>query len=464
MSEQQNYDTTVDTLAEFGPTFQSKAIAALLTSPEFVQQSLDVMDANFFELDESKWIVRKAVDYFSEYKTLPTMEVFKLELNSVSDTDTRQLITQQLRNVFFAMRDTDLDYVKDKFLEFAKNQRIKSAIVKSASLLQSGRYDDIKRIVDAALRSGQPRTIGHDWKKDIDIRMNRAARNTIRTGWTPIDMLTDGGLAAGELGVIMAPSGAGKSWALATIGANAVRNGKKVIHYTLELNDIYTALRYDTIYSGIEPKSIQGHKDKVTEIISGITGEIIFKYYPARTVTTTMILSHVHQLTSLGHRPDLLIIDYADLMTTTVRSDARHEMLGIIYEELRGLAGELAVPIWTASQTQRSAIKEEIIEADKVSASYEKIMTADFVLSISRTMEDKLSRTGRGHLIKNRFGPDGLTFPMIIDTSIGKIEIFDENSIEGMKIRREATEEATRDREKNKQSLLSTLRKLSSTD
>jgi replicative DNA helicase len=263
------------------------------------------------------------------------------------------------------------------------------------------------------------------------------ARDAIPTGWDAIDVLTGGGLAGGELGVIIAPSGIGKSWALATIGANALKAGKKVVHYTLELNENYVGLRYDTIYTGIEPGKIPEHPEMIKELVEKISGEIIIKYYPARTITSHTIQAHIQQMASLGFKPDLVIVDYADLMSATAKTDARYQELGAVYEEIRGLAGELQIPIWTASQTQRSAIQDEVIQADKIAESYSKIMTADLVISISRKLEDKVHKTGRAHIIKNRFGADGQTFPMIIDAGIGKIEIFDESSAKGIMLKKQ---------------------------
>lgn len=438
MVDHKNYDTNVDTLAKFGPSFQAKAVAAMLNSPEFLAQSYDVINPNFFELDANKWIVQTTLDYFDEYKVLPTLEVFKVEMNKeVKDDTLRTGIVESLRGIFQKMKDHDLDYIQDSFLDFAKNQTLKSAIIRSVDLLQIGQYGEIKVLVDNALRSGQPKTVGHDWKKDVDKRLTKDARDTVPTGWDAIDTLIGGGLAAGELGVIIAPSGVGKSWALATLGAHALQKGKKVVHYTLELNENYVGLRYDTIYTGIEPGRIPEHPEIIRELVEKINGEIIIKYYPARTITAHTIQAHVQQMAALGFKPDLIIVDYADLMSATARTDARYQELGAVYEELRGLAGELQVPIWTASQTQRSALQDEIIQADKIAESYAKIMTADLVLSISRKLEDKVHKTGRAHVIKNRFGADGQTFPMIIDASIGKIEIYDEHSAKGIMLKKQ---------------------------
>lgn len=428
------YSEQVDNLSKYGATFQSKVLAAILTSKEFLHQSLDVLNPNFFNTDAAKWIVNTAVAYFNSYKSLPTADVFKLELETVSDPALKLSIKDELITAMKYKNDEDLTYVKDNFLDFAKNQAIQAAIRKSVDLLESGQYNKIKTIVDAALKAGQPRNIGHNWKEDFAVRISGKSRKVVPTGWDCIDNLMGGGLAAGELGVVAAPSGIGKSWALAKIGAHAAMAGYTVVHYTFELNEEYVGIRYDTIYTGIEPGNIVNNSQIVLDTIPTIAGNLIIKYYPVRSVNVHTLRAHMENLKINGLSPDLMIVDYADLMRPADRADSRHQELGVIYEELRGLAGEMGLPCWTASQTQRSSIQDEIIQADKISESYQKIMTADFVMSLSRKLEDKTTNTARVHVMKNRFGGDGITFPVYMNTSAGKIEIYDDASVKGMQL------------------------------
>jgi replicative DNA helicase len=431
------YDTTVDNLAKYGPTFQAKVLASLLSSTEFLQQSLDVLNPKFFESNAGQWIVDTTIDYFADYKSLPTLEVFKVKLDVVNDDVLKIAIKDQLRSAFQRKNDEDLQYIRDSFLDFAKNQAIKSAIIRSVDLLQIGQYGEIKNLIDGAMKAGQPRNIGHNWRDDIGIRLSGISRIVVPTGWDSIDQLIGGGLGAGELGVIAAPSGIGKSWALATIGANAAKAGKRVVYYTLELNENYVGLRYDTIFTGIEPGNVPQHPQQVRDAVDGVTGDIIIKYYPARSITVHTIRAHLDHLISNKLKPDLMLIDYADLMRSTDRIDARHQELGAIYEEIRGMSGEMAIPCWTASQTQRSSIQDEVIQADKIAESYQKIMTADLVISLSRKLEDKANHTGRAHVMKNRFGVDGVTLPVYMNTGLGKIEIYDENSSKGILLKKQ---------------------------
>ena len=144
--------------------------------------------------------------------------------------------------------------------------------------------------------------------------------------------------------------------------------------------------------------------------------------------------AHIKKATSFGAEVDMIIVDYADIMRDIGKSTEMRHQLGNIYEDLRGLAGEMQIPIWTASQANRSALDEDVIDASKVAESYAKVMTADFVISVSRKIEDKIANTGRFHVIKNRFGPDGLTYPAKINTNIGKIELFESTSTQGKEV------------------------------
>ena len=168
--------------------------------------------------------------------------------------------------------------------------------------------------------------------------------------------------------------------------------------------------------------------------IEKVKGDLTIKYYPTRSCTVNTLSAHIKKATSFGAEVDMILVDYADIMRDVGKSTEMRHQLGNIYEDLRGLAGEMQIPIWTASQANRSALDEDVIEASKVAESYAKVMTADFVMSLSRKIEDKIGDTGRFHVIKNRFGPDGLTYPARVNTNIGKIELFEAKSAQGKEV------------------------------
>lgn len=226
------------------------------------------------------------------------------------------------------------------------------------------------------------------------------------------------------------------SWVLSRIGAEAMRQGKNVVHYTLELNENYVGLRYDACFTGIDFQNIRKNVDIVKSKISQIPGKLFIKYYPIKTISPLTIKAHTERIMMLGTKVDLIIVDYADILrpSTAERNSNSYQEAGGVYEELRGVAGELQIPIWTASQSNRSSMEEDIIQADGIADSYRKIMTADFVVSLSRKITDKVNNTARFHIIKNRFGPDGMTFPSRMNAGCGDIQLFDEKSPEGMGI------------------------------
>ena len=207
-----------------------------------------------------------------------------------------------------------------------------------------------------------------------------------------------------------------------------------LLHYTLELNAQYVGLIYDTIVSGQPTGNLQYYKEEVQQKISKLKGELIIKYYPTRTASVNTLAAHIQQCEMRGIKPDMVIVDYADIMKSTQHFNEKRHQLGHIYEELRGMAGEFDVPVWTASQANRSALEEDVIGAEKVSEDYSKVMTADFVMSMSRKEEDKIANTGRFHVIKNRFGPDRITFPATINTNTGFIQIYETNTQGGKEV------------------------------
>tara|TARA_R110000824_G_scaffold62061_6_gene164581 strand:- start:7800 stop:9170 length:1371 start_codon:yes stop_codon:yes gene_type:complete len=423
-------------LSQFGHNFQIKSIVCLMVKTDFIEQVYDIVDPKYYDNDALKWIVKECVAYFIKYKKTITLDAFKVIINNIENDILKTSIVEILKEVYQHFEATDLDFVQDKTLDFFKNQKLKNAIVESVEILEvNGDFDSIKKLIDEALRAGMGRDVGHKYLDMIEYRYSNMARDTISTPWNLIDELIQGGLGAGELGVVVAPAGVGKTWVLAKIGSHAFKYGKNVVHFTLELNEAYVGLRYDSIFTGIANQNLKYHQEKVVETLKQIEdtdgGALTIKYFPTKSASVHTLGTHLQKMISLGDKIDLVIVDYADIMKdTSYATEVRHA-LGSIYEDLRGLAGELKVPIWTASQANRSALEDDVIEASKVAESYQKVMTADFVISLSRKMGDKAADTGRFHIIKNRFGPDGMTFPSKINTDIGLIEIYESNTKPG---------------------------------
>lgn len=425
--------TDQDTLSKYGQSFQVKVISALVTDIKLVDSLHDIVDKKFFDSEPNKWIVETILGYYTEFRRVPSLDVFKVEVSKIDNSSIKKSIIDQLKEVYTNVDDNDNAFVKREFTNFCINQNIKNAIIQSVDLLKTGNYDRIKELVDKSLKVGMDSDMGHDYILDMADRYNDELREIVSTDWDVINELMQGGLGSGELGVVVAPSGVGKTWVLCALGAAAVKAGKTVVHYSMELSEIYVGMRYDTIFTNIPSGELKEQEEHVRSKIKKLPGKLLIRYFPPRGISPKKLESHIEKMISLGQKPDLIIVDYADLLLShTSKGDNTYAEQGGVYIELRGMSGELKIPIWTASQTNRSGIDSEVIEADKIADSYAKVMNADFIMSISRKSKDKLTNTARVHIMKNRFGQDGLTFPAKMDTTKGIMDIYSTTSTEGM--------------------------------
>ena len=440
----ENYNNVeTNSLTVYGNIFQSKCIATLLSDRSFLERIFDILSTTFFETDSHRWIINKINEYFIKFKEVPTMEVFKVEIKALGGTQEvlKQAVFDEIKNAYSHVNDIDSKYIKEQFLTFCKQMKLKTAIWNSVEHLKSGNYDAIKDEVDAAMKAGIERNLGHEYLEDVEKRMSEMARSCVKTGWEIIDQRLDGGLGKGELGFIIGSAGGGKSWILARLGAEAMKQGKNVLHVTLELNEHYVGLRYDAYLTEISfqdvRKNIAQVKTRIEELRHNGCGRVFIKYFPLKSVSSVSIKAYIEQLQLItGIKIDLLIVDYADIIRPNVidRNANSYSEAGSIYEELRQIAGELSLPLWSASQGQRSSTTVDVIGAEKVADSFKKIMTGDFIISLSRKIEDKVASTGRIHVVKNRFGPDGETFPVEFNASNGMVKLYDKDSPEGKAI------------------------------
>lgn len=437
-----------DTLSKYGQSFQTKVISALLTDEKMMDTLSDVIHKKFFESEANKWIVDEIVTHHKEYNKVPSLDVFKVQVSKVDNPALQKTIVAQLKEVYSQIGNTDFEYIKDEFTAFCINQNLKNVIVQSIDLLKSGNYDKIKELVDKAMKVGVDADLGMDYLTDFDKRYDETKRDTVGTDWECINELMNGGLGPGELGVVVAPSGVGKTWVLCALGAAAVKAGKTVVHYSLELSQEYVGLRYDTVFSHVPSHELAEKKVEVLASLKKLRGKLKIKYFPPKAASAKTIQAHLEKMIAAGNKPDLVIVDYADLLLShSNKSDSTYAEQGGVYIDLRGMSGELGIPIWTASQTNRSAIDSEVIEADKIADSYAKVMNADFIMSLSRKAKDKLNNTARVHVMKNRFGQDGITFPAKMDTTHGTLDVFTATSPDGMIATKESANGAEMERQ-----------------
>jgi KaiC/GvpD/RAD55 family RecA-like ATPase len=421
---------------QYGKSFQEKIFQGLLTDHTWAAQMTEVMSPAYFDLKYLAYLSDKYFKYHTKYKAFPTMalliSIIKDELKEQNNAVLKEQIVEYLGRMRGSPDMGDIAYVKDKALDFCRKQALREALEKSVELISGDKYDAVVDLMRKAVSVGLPVSVGHDFFEDMEARFVKINRLACPTGLEQLDQksVLNGGLGRGELGVIVANTGVGKSHMLVSLGAQALKLGKNVVHYTLELSETAVGIRYDSHLTGIASNEIQDSKQEVLDKYKDMElGKLIIKEYPTGGATVNTIRNHLEKLSLRGITPSMLLIDYADIMRSSREHDALRLELKLIYEELRNLAMERGIPIWTASQANRDSSNSDVVGLENMSESYGKAMVADVVISLSRKPTEKATGSGRLFVAKNRAGRDGILFPVHIDTARSTIKILEESEL-----------------------------------
>ena len=418
--------TTNDaSFGRYGKSFQEGLVQLIYEDRSFADQITEVLDPQFIELNYLRIFLQKIMDYRDRYGRHPSIHAIATILKTELETQD-EVIQKQVREYFLRIHNhelSDVEYIKETSIDFCRKQNLKEAMLKSVGLLQNCSFDEISTVINEALKLGSETNFGYDYMADFETRFVPRYRVPCTTGWPEIDKLCGGGLGKSELGVVIAPTGAGKSMALVHLGTQAIKEGKTVIHYTLELQDRIIATRYDSCITGYPLSDIINFKEEVYDEIKDLDGTLVIKEYPTKSASTNTIKAHLSKLVKRGIIPGMIIIDYADLLKPVVVRKEKRSELESIYEEIRAISTEFQCPVWTASQTNRSGLNAEVITMEQISEAFNKCFVADFIFSISRTIQDKQNNQGKLFIAKNRNGPDGMVYNIFMDTSNVNIKI-----------------------------------------
>lgn len=417
---------SLHSLSQYGHSFQIKVLSSLLTHKEFLDNIHDIILEEDFDNPAIKWCIKEILKYYEKYNTTPTLEILKIELQKIENEILQISIKEQLKSAYISS-DDDLEYVQEEFTNFCKNQQLKKALMNSIDMFKVGDFDSIRSLIDNALKAGQNKNIGHEYEKDIETRYREDARNVIPFPWKSFNNITQGGYGSGDLILIFGNPKGGKSWAVISMAAEAVKLGYNVVYYALELGENYVGKRFDACFSKIPVDEVTNNREKIEDIISQLPGKLVIKEYSPKRATLSTIESHISKL---DFKPDVIFIDYLDLLSNRKNRTEKIDDIDDVYTDAKGLAKELKIPIISPSQANRSGANVAILESTHIASSFGKLMIADIVISLSRTRIDRLEGTGRWHFMGNRYGKDGCTFfSPKIDTSIGYFEI-DNNEID----------------------------------
>ena len=389
--------------SKYGKDFQEKIFQSLLRDHQWATQMVEVMTHEYFELKYLQYLCDRFFGFYLKYKSFPTLSmlvsIIKDELTEGDDIILKGQVIEYLSRVKSSPDLGDLEYVKEKSLDFCKKQVLQQALEDSVKAIQGENYEAVLNIMKDAVSKGSGSSVGHDFFKDHEARFAKINRVCCPTGMHHLDAkdVFNGGLSRGEIGVIVAPTGVG--------------------------------IRYDSNLTGIPSSDVVDNKENVlSHYKENDYGRLIIKQYPTGSASIVTIRNHIEKLSMKDFIPSLVVIDYADIMRSTRQFDSLRHELKLVYEELRNLAMEMNIPVWTASQANREASNSEVVGLENMSEAYGKAMVADIVVSLSRKATEKATGSGRLFVAKNRAGKDGILFPVKIDTARSKIEIIDDPS------------------------------------
>jgi hypothetical protein len=457
MSTIESADSKKSFAVNFDRHFQEKIVQALLTDRSWAAQMAEVLDLELFDYAYLRHLTAKYIGYYEKYKEFPSLELFVSVIRADLKNEADAALELQMKTVIVNTKNKkdlgDLQHVKDLSLSFCRKQGFRNALVECSKLIdEEDQYDRAVEIVKKSITAGQAHSPGMDLENDIESRYSETYRNTIRTniqtasGSDSLDSrkILNGGAGAGELSVVIAPTGVGKSHFLVHIGAQALLQGKSVLHFTFELNERAVGIRYDSHLLDIDSLDCPARKQEVKDFYmqnAGKLGKLRVKYFPTGSATVNTLRSFIDKLSLENFRPDIVIVDYAGIMRSTEKYELARMELKKIYEELRSFAGELDVPVWTACQSNKEGADSDIISLANMSEAYSQAHICDFVVGLGRPEKQKATGFGTIFIAKNRAGVDGISYKVRIDTARSRITMLSEEEIKNVTAEQEREHE-----------------------
>lgn len=318
------------------------------------------------------------------------------------------------------------EYIRTDLNKFVKTQAMKKAILSSFDLIEKGDWDTIISTVTEATKAGLDiMSIGQDYFGEYVERIARRTAGTsstkFPTGIPDLDEVLNGGPEQKQLALVAGGTGRGKSIFLEWIGRTAILLGKTVVYYTLEIPEDKIGARYDSLFSRVKMKELKHFPKDVESALLGYSskykGRLILKEYPADSATVHTLRAHIRQLHSSGIRPDIIIVDYLDLLKPHRNYSSMYEELDSITKALHGMAKELDVCVWTATQLNRSGITAENPDETAIAGSLAKLYTVDIALFLAQSNDERDDEIMRIIVSKNREGLTGRSLKIDTDYS-----------------------------------------------
>lgn len=373
---------------------QQLLIEYLISSPDTYALCSGIVEPSYFDPE-----FRNAVDfvhsYYDEYHSVPAPEQIKAETGV-------ELTKQQIT------RD-QIEYTANEVEKFCKRRAIEKAILESPKLIESKDYGKVEEIIREAITVSLNRNLGTDYFDDPEERLRQAMEDgdKISTGWKEADELMFGGLERGELLVFSANSGGGKSIALSNLGLNFLEQGLDVLYFSFELSEKLISQRYDTMVSGVSTAEWKFHQEEIIQAVNKKgekSGRFIIKQMNPGTKPMELRAFLKEFELKYGYSPDLIIVDYLDIMEPNQRVSADNvfEKDKRVSEQIRAIGTDYRAVVASASQQNRGAVDETEIKQSHVAGGISKVNTCDWWVSVIANSAMRASQECAFQFVKTR--------------------------------------------------------------
>jgi replicative DNA helicase len=400
-----------------GNTFQIQLINQLIVNRDFARAIIDVLDSKYFDNQYFKIITQMIKEYYIKYESVPTFETLdQLTRSEISSDSARKIVLDTLTQI----RDVSFDghqFVIEKALKFCKQQELQKVMTKAQKIIDKGdfeSYDQLEEMVNKALQVGEIDEAEHDVFTNLDQVLDEDYRHPIPMGIAGIDNLLKGGLAKGELGVILAPTGVGKTTVLTKICNHAFNLGYNVLQIFFEDNPKIIQRKHFTLWTGIAPDELSFHKDvvmeKVRDIKENTTNKLILKKYASDTLTMNQIKNQIRKMIAEGTKIDMISLDYIDCVVPDKNLGDEWKSEGSVMRGFEAMCHELDVAGWTATQGNRSSISSDVVTTDQMGGSIKKAQVGHVIISVAKSLQQKEMKLATIAITKSRIGRDGVVF------------------------------------------------------
>lgn len=411
--------------------FQRRILITILQNKEIFNRLGLYIDYRYFENKDFSRIYKNILEFHEKYKGFPDSNSLIEHINIKSGINPE--LKETIEELYSARRISkeNVDFIENSLSNFIQSQALKKAIIDSLDDLGDvEKHEAIKERIEEALTiAAKIEDLGIDaYSKESIIERIRDRKNDtdiprIPFHWSNMDKVF-GGLGIGEIFSFIGPAHSGKSMFLVNVGVNLLLQQKNVLHVTLEMSEKITIQRYDMSLLGLtkpELKSslaVENLKQRLKEHL----GKLWVKQFPSDVTSPADIARFMNRLASVkDFVPDILIIDYADIMSSPSKYKEKRHELGAIYRGLRNLGVEYKIPVCTATQMNRgSLIKLEqgkLLDESDIAESYDIMRILDNGVSINSSVEDRHGNRAILYVVKNRDGDIGQKIKFFVDWS-----------------------------------------------